>query len=319
MSRIHEALKRAEQERASREKTEIPVPPAAPEMLLPQMAEPASEPVLPRESAPSREPEPFAPSFSITGYGPEPVSVDALVARCKQPEWNPDANTMLFSKEENHQYKTEVFRTLRSRLYRIRDQMALRTLLITSTLPAEGKSFVAANLGQAISQQHGRRALLIDADLRVPRLHRLLGAPQGPGLTEYLRGEADEYSAIQRGPRDGFFFMPCGDIAANPVELIGNGKLKELIGRLRGIFDWIILDSPPMSPVSDASLLADMCDGALLVVKSGATPFDLAQKACAEFKSAPLIGVVLNGIDRSSAYGSYYYSYYGSEPEKLKG
>jgi len=241
------------------------------------------------------------------------------LARCKQPEWNPDGNTMLFSKGENHQYKAEVFRTLRSRLYRIRDQMNLRTLLITSTLPAEGKSFVAANLGQAIAQQHGRRALVIDADLRVPRLHALFGAPQTPGLTQYLLGEVDEYSAIQRGPRDGFFLMPSGSVVSNPVELIGNGRLKELLDRLRTVFDWIILDSPPMTPVSDSSLLADMCDGALLVVRAGSTPFDLAQKACAEFKNSPLVGVVLNGIDRKTGYNGYYYSYYGPEPEKARG
>jgi protein-tyrosine kinase len=314
MSRIHEALKRAEQERASREQTEAPpAPPAAQELILPPLTAQANEPPLP---PPSREPEPFVPSFSMKGYEAGPRRFEDLIARCRQPDWNPDGNTMLFSKEENHQYKAEVFRTLRSRLYRIRDQMNLRTLLITSTLPAEGKSFIAANLGQAIAQQHGRRALLIDADLRVPRLHTLFGAPQGPGLTEYLLGEIDEFSAIQRGPRDGFFLMPCGSVVANPVELIGNGRLKELLDRLQAVFDWIILDSPPMTPVSDASLIADMCDGALLVVKAAATPFDLAQKACAEFKNTPLVGVVLNRIDRSTGYNGYYYSYYGSEPEK---
>lgn len=303
MSRIHEALKRAEQERAEREKSAPPVQKPPAELTLPPMT----------------EPEPFVPAFPVEGLGPAPVTVATIAARCKQPQWNPDQTALLFSREESRQYKAEVFRTLRSRLYRIRDQMELRTLLVTSTLPAEGKSFVAANLGQAIAQQHERRALLVDADLRVPRLHTLLGAPQGPGLTEYLRGEADEFAVIQRGSRDGFYFLPSGEISSNPVELVGNGRLKELLKRLAGVFDWIILDSPPMTPVSDASLLADMCDGALMVVKAAATPFDLAQKACAEFKTTPLVGVVLNGIDHGSSYGSYYYSYYGSEPAKAKG
>lgn len=317
MSRIHEALKRAEQERAAREQTEAPPAQPAPELVLPPLTAPANEPGP--APAPAKEPEPFAPSFPIQDYAAGPARFEDLLARCRQPEWNPDGNTMLFSKEENHQYKAEVFRTLRSRLYRIRDQMNLRTLLITSTLPAEGKSFIAANLGQAIAQQHGRRTLLIDADLRVPRLHTLFGAPQTPGLTEYLRGEVDEFSVIQRGPHDGFFLLPCGSVVANPVELIGNGKLKEMLDRLRTVFDWIILDSPPMTPVSDGSLLADMCDGALLVVKAAATPFDLAQKACAEFKNSPLVGVVLNGIDQSTGYNGYYYSYYGAQPEKVRG
>lgn len=312
MSRIHEALKRAEQERAARDNSPSPVERPPEQVQLPPLTEPVNAP--PQAS----EPEPFVPSFPVEGFGPEPLTSATIAKRCKQQAWNPDSKTLLFAKEESRQYKAEVFRTLRSRLYRIRDQMALRTLLITSTLPAEGKSFVAANLGHAIAQQHGRRALLIDADLRVPRLHTLLGAPQGPGLTEYLRGEIDEFSAIQRGPNDGLCFLPCGNITANPVELIGNGRLKPLLERLSVVFDWIIMDSPPMTPVSDASLLADMCDGALLVVKAAATPFDLAQKACGEFKTAPLVGVVLNGIERGSSYGNYYYSYYGSEPKKQK-
>jgi protein-tyrosine kinase len=309
MSRIHEAIKRAEQERAAREQSLPPVPQSQPEIVL----QPIKEQGRPEQA------RPFVPSFSVRDYGAEPESFEAILGRCQQPEWKPDVKSMLFAREENHQYKTEVFRTLRSRLYRLRDQVSLRKLLITSTLPAEGKSFIAANLGQAIAQQHGRRALLIDADLRVPRLHTLLGAPQSPGLSDYLLGEVDEFSVIQRGPRNSFFFVPCGRMISNPVELIGNGRMRDLLDRLTPMFDWIILDSPPMTPVSDSSLLADVCDGALLVVKAAATPFDLAQKACAEFKNTPLVGVVLNGIDRNANYGSYYYSYYGPETEKPKG
>lgn len=315
MSRIHEALKRAEQERAAQGQTEAPpAQPSTPDLVLPPLTAPANEPGP--LASPSNEPGQSFPSLAIRGYGEGQVRFEDLMARCKQPEWNPDRNTTLFAEEENHQYKAEVFRTLRSRLYRIRDQMNLRTLLITSTLPAEGKSFIAANLGQAIAQQHGRRVLLIDADLRVPRLHTVFGAPQNPGLTDYLSGEADEFSAIQRGPREGFFLMPCGSAVSNPVELIGNGRMKRLLDRLRAAFDWIILDSPPMTPVSDSSLLADMCDGTLLVVRAGATPFDLAQKACAEVKNSGLVGIVLNGIEGSAGYPGYYYSYYGSELEK---
>jgi protein-tyrosine kinase len=313
MSRIHEALKRAEQERALRETPEAPAQPIGPDAALPQMTGPMNSPKAPKDV------EPFESPFPIKAYGSGHPAIDAMVERCQQPDWNPNENTMLFSREGNHQYKAEVFRTLRSRLYRLRDQLPLHTLLITSTLPTEGKSFIAANLSQAIAQQHGRRALLIDADLRAPRLHVMLGAPHNPGLAEYLRGEADEISIIQRGPRNGFFFLPCGGTVTDPVELIGNGRMQKLLERLKDVFDWIVVDSPPMSPVSDASLLADMCDGTLLVVKAAVTPFDLAQKACADLKNKPLVGVVLNGIDRSASYGSYYYSGYTSETANPKG
>lgn len=304
MSRIHEALQRAEHERKSRNlsqddstpsssgpsRTQSPSVPAEHMALLDDVTSPA-----------------FSP-FSANGV--EPPTIDTLTTRCRQMEWNPQQHAMLLSGESAHQYKAEVFRTLRSRLYRLRDQSPLRSLLITSTLPAEGKSFIAVNLSQAIAQQYGRRAILIDADLRMPKQHLLLGAPQFPGLTEYLRAETDELSIIQRGQNHDLHFIPSGQAVTNPVELIGNGRLKELLHRLKDIFDWIILDSPPMAPVSDAGLLSDMCDGALLVVRAGMTPYDLAQKACADFKHTPLVGVILNAVDGTSHYGSYYYSYY---------
>src|SRR5579884_679347 len=171
MSRIHEALKRAEQERAAREAGGVPAAQAGAEILLPPLTGPASE-------AAEREAKLFDRALPIGASGREPATPEALLSQCAQPEWKPDGRTMLFSPEESHGYKAEVFRTLRSRLYRLRDQMPLRALLVTSTLPAEGKSFIAANLGQAFAQQHGRRVVLVDADLRVPRLHTMLGAPQ---------------------------------------------------------------------------------------------------------------------------------------------
>src|SRR5262249_10886012 len=149
----------------------------------------------------------------------------------------------------------------------------------TSSLPKEGKSFVASNLAQVIARQQGRKVLLIDADLRAPRLHQLLGTPIGPGLADYLSGQSDEFAVLQRGVMDNLFFIPSGRSVSSPAELVANGRLKSLLTRLEPLFDWIIIDSPPAVPVSDASLMADVCDGVLLVVRSHATAFDQAQKA----------------------------------------
>ncbi len=104
-----------------------------------------------------------------------PFSIDTLLARCAQLEWNPDPTTMLFLTGDDSARGTEEFRTLRSRLYHMREKMPLKKLLVTSALPKEGKSFIASNLAQVMVRQHGRRALLIDADLRAPRLHTMLG------------------------------------------------------------------------------------------------------------------------------------------------
>jgi capsular exopolysaccharide synthesis family protein len=305
MSRIHEALKRAEEEKTAMGRVEAVAPRPA---SLPEI-EPSSARVNATETA---------VSLASSGFALEALTFEGLAERCPQPEWNPDTKTMLFFRKDSHQYDAEIFRTLRSRLYRARDNGSLRKLLVTSTLPGEGKSFIAANLAQVIAQQHGRRALLVDADLRAPRLHTVLGAPQTPGLAEFLRGDADETTAIQKGPHNDLFCLPSGNLPENPVELISNGRLSRLLDRMASIFDWVIVDSPPMVPVSDASLLANLCDGVLLVVKAAATPFDLAQKARAEFGDTPVVGVVLNGVRRGSGYGAEYYSYYGYPSEKHK-
>jgi capsular exopolysaccharide synthesis family protein len=237
--------------------------------------------------------------------------MEALLARSRQTRWNPDPKKMLFFGDEEHASGMEEFRTLRSRLYQAREKQPLSKLLVTSALPKEGKSFTTANLGQVIVRQHGRRALLIDADLRNPQLHNHLGAEIGPGLADYLKDEADEYSIIQRGPMENLFLIPAGQIATNPAELLSNGRMKTLLHRLEPLFDWVIIDSPPAVPVSDAAMLANECDGVLLVVRSNSTPVDAARRARSEFTGRNVVGVVLNGITAELApYMQYYYSAY---------
>jgi capsular exopolysaccharide synthesis family protein len=189
----------------------------------------------------------------------------------------------------------------------LREKKPIRTLLITSASKGEGKSFVALNLAQAIARQHERRALLIDADLRAPRLHVRMGAPSAPGLTDYLSGEADEFSIIQADAKEDLFFIPAGRPVSNPAELLANNRLKSLLGRLASVFEWIIVDAPPVLPVSDAGVLAGMCDGVIFVVRAGATAFDLTQAACQEFRENNLLGAVLNGADEEAMYGAYSY------------
>jgi capsular exopolysaccharide synthesis family protein len=192
----------------------------------------------------------------------------------------------------------------------MRQERPIRTLLVTSTVPNEGKTFVTLNLGQAIARQHERRILLIDADLRLSRLHVPLGAPSSPGLTDFLCGEADEYSIIQADVQNNLFFIPAGRPVSNPAELLLKMQLKELLARLSPVFDWVILDAPPVLPVSDASVLAGLCDGVLFVIRAGSTAFDLAEMACREFRGKNLVGIVLNHVERLvAAHGDY--SYYG--------
>jgi capsular exopolysaccharide synthesis family protein len=248
-----------------------------------------------------------------------PFGLDTLLARCAQMEWKPDLGTMLFMNNDDSARGTEEFRTLRSRLYHLREKMTLKTLLVTSALPKEGKSFTSANLAQVIVRQHGRRVLLIDGDLRGPRLHLMLGTTPGPGLSDYLQGRNDEFSIMQRGLLENLFFIPSGTGIEDPAELVGNGKLKLLLQRVEPLFDWIIIDSPPAVPVADASLLAKACDGVIMVVRSNATPSDVARKARQEFSDQALVGVVLNGTSEEAApYARYYYEAYQKKATTTK-
>jgi protein-tyrosine kinase len=291
MSRIHDALKRAEQERATSTGTHVE----------PAYEQPELRQESPRENMPSLSQNPVMTTMA-SGF-----TYEALLARCPQSEWTPDPRTMLFFQDDDSRVGAEEFRTLRSRLYQIREKMPLKRLLVTSALPKEGKSFVAANLAQVLVRQHGRRALVIDADLRNPGMHRHLGAAQGPGLAEYLLGECDEFAALQRGPMENLFFMPAGRAAGSAPELLSNGRLKLLLQRVEPLFDWIILDSSPVIPVSDATLVAGACDGILMVVRSNVTPSDLARKAREEFPDKLLLGVVLNGTPTDDMARSKYY------------
>lgn len=302
MSRIHEALKKAEQERAATQGVGTQ-PGYAPVSVADTPAVEERLPATTRAAVADQGVPSFANSFSV----------DTLLSRCPQIEWKPDLSTMLFMNGNDGAVGTEQFRTLRSRLYHLREKMTLKTLLVTSALPKEGKSFTAANLAQVLVRQHGRRVLLIDADLRAPRLHLMLGTTAGPGLSEYLQGKNDEFSIMQRGDRENLFFIPSGTALEDPAEMVGNGRLKMLLQRVAPLFDWIIIDSPPTMPVSDATVLAKACDGVLLVVRSNSTPSDVARKARMEFPDDVLVGAVLNGTSKDAMpYARYYYESYQS-------
>jgi protein-tyrosine kinase len=299
MSRIHEALKKAEQDRAVMLPVEAPVKPAKPAEIEANGGSRTA--VVPADV--------HRKANVIASPSSDYLRFDDLSVGCAHPRWHPDPNVNVFMSSELSVHGAEQFRTLRSRLYQLRGTQPLKTILITSALPADGKTFVTNNLAQAIVQQPDRRVLLIDADLRRARLHVPLGAPTSPGLTEYLRGEADEMDIIQHGQEGNLFFIAGGNEAPDPSEVLSNGRLKMLLDRLTPVFDWIIVDSPPCLPVADAIGLAHLCDGVLLVVRAGSTPVEAARKASQELQGRNVLGVVLNAVDKKHAYPHYYGQY----------
>jgi len=227
--------------------------------------------------------------------GDSPVTLDAVLAQCIPTTWRPNTGTMLFFSSAETAEGTEQFRTLRSQLYQLRETQSLRKILVASALPKEGRSFIAANLAQAMARQTGSRSLLIDADFRNPSLHAALGTSSTPGLAEYLLGEASELGIIQRGQIENLFFIASGRPVSGQAELLCNGRMKLLLDRLAHLYDWIIIDSPAAMSVSDSWLISNFCDGVLMVVRSNATPFDVVSKAQQKFSDEKMLGVVLNG------------------------
>ncbi|MGH9469921.1 MAG: CpsD/CapB family tyrosine-protein kinase [Terriglobia bacterium] len=307
MSRIHDALTR----RATDEKSKSLTP----------GVEPATW-EAPADSAASGPPITASGGLARDLQGERPADSEVFQAisdKCPQSEWSPDPAMILFYGEEFRTRGSEEFRTLRSRLELVRQRKPLQKLLVTSPMPGEGKSFLAANLAQVIVWQRERHVLLIDADLRSSRLHRALGVPAAPGLSDYLAGKVDEFAVVKRGPLDNFFFVPGGAPVANASELIANGRFQALLNRLAVAFDWIIIDSPPVIPIADARLMAQSCDGVLLVLQADETSAGLAQQAYREFRGAPFVGVVLNQVDPHSTYGyDYYYPKDTAVPAKKK-
>ena len=307
MSRIHEALKKAQEERAAQQ---------------------VALGLGPQDGAETHQETSFAPAALLDApYVPAvepiertdgPVTIDTLLARCPQRHWKPDPSLLLFANADEDNAGKEVFRTLRTRLYQVRAIQPLRTLLVTSALPGEGKTFVTSNLAQSLVRQRERRTLIIDADLRLSSLHVPLGAQSTPGLSDYLLGEMDELAVIQRGRDENLFLIPGGKAIANPTELLANGRFERLLERLSPVFDWILIDSPPTIPVSDSSIIAKFSDGVLMVVRAGSTPFDLAQKACEAFQDRPLLGAVLNRSEARAGYGGYYNQGYPAEGQKAR-
>jgi capsular exopolysaccharide synthesis family protein len=304
MSRIHEALKKAAQERSA-----LLSSGASPDLV--DVSADVRRTMVPAEdrTAPLLVDLPPKQDSSF-------LSFEELVKKCARPQWQPDPRSNVFDGAHSDQIGAESFRTLRSRLYQIAGTRQLKRVLVTSSIPEEGKTFVAANLAQSLARQDHSRVLLIDADLRVSRLHQMLGAPATPGLADYLCGEADECAVIQRGHEGNLCFIPGGSPVSNPSELLLGARMKHLLARVTPVFDWLVLDSPPALPVHDASLLADLCDGVLFVVRAGKTDFGVAGKASSEFRDKNLLGVVLNRVEQNESYGGYYYGYPAVDKDK---
>ena len=285
MTRIYEALRRADLERAGKD---------SPRLGLAD----ASEPSKPADNPP-------------VGIG---LTAEDAVTRT----WTPclDAIPALQDRGE----VVEQFRGLRSQLAQARHVAPLKTVLISSGMSTEGKSFVALNLAVSLARGNNR-VLVIDGDLRRPTLHHWLGVANKPGLSEYLGGTAEPFEILQRndtreigktplGGLANLTFIASGTPCDHSSELITNRRLESLLTSLSQLFDWILIDSPPVLAVPDAVDIARVADGVLLVAREAKSPYQVIQRAQAAFQQFRLLGVVLNAAKGSHLTKYHYSSYY---------
>lgn len=208
---------------------------------------------------------------------------------------------------------SESFRALRTRIQFSRpDKESLKTIVITSPAPQEGKTFVTINLAGSFAQAD-KKVLLVDCDLRKPRVHRVFDVNKEPGLIDYLVGDKKLEEIIHQSELKNLSYITSGTIPPNPAEMLDSKHMDDFLTLVREKYDYVIIDSPPIIAVTDAEILAKKVDGAILVVSSEITEYQMMDRAIQliEHDNTTLIGSVLNNFDTRSAYGTYYkYKYY---------
>ncbi|WP_233261653.1 polysaccharide biosynthesis tyrosine autokinase [Vitiosangium sp. GDMCC 1.1324] len=235
------------------------------------------------------------------------------------------APTDLFIHRHPRSPAAEMCRAIRTNLLFMSPDKPFRKVVVSSAGPSEGKSTVVINLGMVMAQT-GTRVLLMDTDMRRPRLHKAFGVPDDIGVSSLVVGEGSLERAIKSTDVPNLFVLPCGPLPPNPAELLHTRAFSELLGKLQERFDCILLDSPPLGPVSDALVLSKQSDGILLVLKAGGTHREQAKRAIRSLRDvkARVIGALLNHVDvKGGKYGSEYHAYnyyrsYGSERDEQR-
>jgi len=258
---------------------------------------------------------PRTPEFLPVNRGTSArVSLDpALLRDVQTVPYDPAPESHLLDLNTSHETPAEEFRTLRTRLNHLQTLQPLHTIVVTSPSPAEGKTFSAVNLALAQSHLAESSVLLGDFDLRRPIVHNLFQIDRAPGLSDYLTGQCTFPQALRRIEGMSLYVLPAGTPVKNPLELLNMKQAKALFEELPRTFNWAIFDTPPLLFSADANLLATMADGTILVVKIGSTTFDNVTRAMQSLCENNVLGIVANGARASELYSKYTYYYSKTE------
>ncbi len=204
----------------------------------------------------------------------------------------------------------EEYRSLRTHVLHKSQRQKLQAIVVASVNPSEGKSITAINLSWLLAQTDGVKALIIDSDLRMPSLADYLGIETDKGLSHVLAGTATLKEAIVRLEPSGLHLLPGGDARNDVAELISGPKFKEILREARELFDFIIIDAPPLGIFTDATVLINQADGAMIVVRSNRTRYTSLDRILEPLPKERLLGVVLNQSEDTMDESHYNYGYY---------
>lgn len=244
---------------------------------------------------------------------PHEESVSDVPAEFPSLQISVTAASRLVFFSEPDSLAAEKFRFLGVRLRQLQQQRPLKKVLVTSTIPEEGKSLVSANLAGVLARRK-QRVLLLEGDMRRPTLAHQFGLGRLAGLAEWLQSSMQAPSNIYQLGGPGFCLMPAGSPPANPLELMQSGRLSRLMSQLASMFDWVVVDSPPLLPLADTTVWARLTDGILLVAREGKTQKAPLQRGLEILKKSDLLGVVMNDCSHSDH--ENYYQRYGSPGTK---
>lgn len=300
MSRIHDALRRAEK---FPEQGDLPPASADPHSLVAPESGGAAVQAATAEL-------PMTQGHGLSRVEPKTPDVEwrGLLSRCRSVPFRPAVDAHLFDARRPQEAPSEEFRVLRTRLNHMQSSEDLRSIVVTSASPAEGKTFVALNLALAQSQLE-TPILIVDLDLRRPTVHELLRIDRTPGFSDFLVGEKPLDECIRHIEGTNLYVLPAGTLARNPLELLNMRQVKILLDNLRKIFGWIIMDTPPLLFSADANLMATLTDGTVLVVRIGATTYDNIVRAMQSLCENNVLGIVANGARAGELYSKYTYYY----------
>jgi capsular exopolysaccharide synthesis family protein len=283
MSRIDEALKQAGiKTHAGAAAAEAPV---------------ATLDAFPAAKSSTREPEPesFAPVLARPAPSPKIVNSPFFERLVVHEDAEPAA--------------VEQYRRLAAVLHQAQVERGIKVVMVASAQPGEGKTLTAANLGLTLSESYRRRVLLIDADLRRPSLSALFQLPHSAGLSESLKareGQEVEYFNIT----DSLAVLPGGHPDPDPMAGLTSGRMQKVLEQAGTSFDWVVLDTPPVTLLSDTPLLAAMVDAVVMVIDAGSSQYAAVERAIENLGREKVIGVVLNRVDNDALKATQYYDYY---------